>query len=49
MGEVDLTELKLAQFGFIAKGWYESTAYANSLSIKLCSSQGTALCRKDEI
>lgn len=28
MDEVDLTELKLAQLGFVAKGWYESTAYA---------------------
>lgn len=37
MGEVDLTELNLAQLGFVAKGWYETTAYANSLSIKLCS------------
>lgn len=49
MGEVDLTELKLAQLVFFAKGWYESTAYANSLSIKLCSSQATTLCRKGEI
>lgn len=49
MGEVDLTELNLAQLGFVAKGWYETTAYGNSLSIKLCSSQATALCRKGEI
>lgn len=49
MGEVDLTELKLAQLGFVAKGWYESTAYADSLSLKFCSSQDTTLCRKGEI
>lgn len=43
MGEVDLTELQLAQlYFFVAKGWYESTAYTNSLSIKLGSSQATA-------
>jgi len=49
MGEVDLTELKLAQLGFVAKGLCESTAYANSLSIKLCSSQATTLYRKGKI